>query len=506
MHRNRDFDLERGPPANVDALTQDLELNTLLDAMAAGDEFLLDVASRAVLSSLDDPEAIVYRQQVLADCLEQPSIVGEIYDIAVEATQVERRAGMYLSLAHASPDTILTRSVRILEALVDGLERLRKRADEDAGKFRSEGFVRFFAMLEEELDDEYLRTLQRYLKELRFDRGVQISARLGRGNKGIGHVLCRPRPRTWAELIPGRRPPSYGFAIPPRDESGFKALGELRGQGINLVANALGQSTDHVVSFFRVLRTELGFYLGCLNLHALLTRKDEPTCFPEPLSAGSLGLFAKGLYDAALTLHVENRVVGNDVNADGKSLVMITGANQGGKSTFLRSVGLAQLMMQSGMFVPAQSFRASVSAGVFTHYKREEDASMESGKLDEELARMSEIADLIAPGSLLLCNESFAATNEREGSEIARQVVRAMIEAGVKVLFVTHLYDLAHGFYAQDLDTALFLRAERRPDGGRTFRVVEGEPLPTSYGADSYRRIFGAAAGDETAAAAELGP
>ncbi|MER8376745.1 hypothetical protein NKH19_22355 [Mesorhizobium sp. M1338] len=64
-------------------------------------------------------------------------------------------------------------------------------------------------------------------------------------------------------------------------------------------------------------------------------------------------------------------------------MVVITGANQGGKSTFLRGVGLAQLMMQCGMFVPA-AFCGSVCDGVFTHYKRGEDATMKSGKLDEE--------------------------------------------------------------------------------------------------------------------------
>jgi DNA mismatch repair ATPase MutS len=78
-------------------------------------------------------------------------------------------------------------------------------------------------------------------------------------------------------------------------------------------------------------------------------------------------LTAQGIYDVCLTLHLEDGVVGNEINADTKSLVMITGANQGGKSTMLRSLSLAQLMMQSGMFVGAQTFRANVSAGVFTH-------------------------------------------------------------------------------------------------------------------------------------------
>ena len=70
-------------------------------------------------------------------------------------------------------------------------------------------------------------------------------------------------------------------------------------------------------------------------------------------------------------------------------------------------------------------------------------------------------------------------------------MVTALLEAGVKVLFVTHMFDLANGFYRQGLDSALFLRAERGSDGARTFKLSEGEPLPTSYGEDSFRKIFG---------------
>jgi hypothetical protein len=142
--------------------------------------------------------------------------------------------------------------------------------------------------------------------------------------------------------------------------------------------------------------------------------------------------------------------------------------------------------------------------GVFTHYKREEDETMESGKLDEELARMSDIADHISPRCLLLCNESFAATNEREGSQIARQVVDAMLAEHVKVIFVTHMFDLSSDYYAQQRRDALFLRAGRGADGARPFRVADGEPLPTSYGEDSYRKIFGIAATDTTAAATDI--
>jgi DNA mismatch repair ATPase MutS len=104
---------------------------------------------------------------------------------------------------------------------------------------------------------------------------------------------------------------------------------------------------------------------------------------------------------------------------------------------------------------------------------------------------MSTFADHISPHSLVLFNESFAATNEREGSEIGRQVVRALLEAQVRVFFVTHQFDFADGFRRQQPATTLFLRAPRQPHGQRTFKLTVSEPLPTSYGQDIYHRIGG---------------
>lgn len=473
-----------------DDLVADLELDTVFAAMAAGDEFLYETARRVVLT---EPDEMTYRQQVLADCLAQPEVVGEIYELAIQALASERELGGLWS--GARPSYILHHSVRLLGLYVPVLERLRQIADERSEGFTSKGFSRFFAMVRAELSDDYLETVRRYLKELEFKHGLVQSAELGEGDKGRRYIVHEPaRDRGWRHRLPligNRRTEEYSFELHPRDEAGGRYLEDIRGRGLNHVADAVAQSADHVQSFFTMLRLELAFYLGCRNLHARLTGKGEPTCFPEPCPEHEVALSAEGLYDVCLALHIEQRVVGNEITADGRSLVMITGANQGGKSTFLRSLGVAQLMMQCGMYVGARSLRASVCSGVYTHYKREEDATMEGGKLDEELSRMRQIADRIAPGAVLLCNESFASTNEREGSEIARQVVRAALERRIRVVFVTHMYELAQSFHEAQDGTTLFLRAERRDDGQRTFKLLEGEPLPTSYGQDSYRRIFG---------------
>jgi hypothetical protein len=500
LYPDADFDFTAQlPPGHAD-LIQDLEIGTLLTAMAGGDKFRRDISARVLLTSVTDPGVIRYRQEVLADCIAHPDVIRQMYDIAVGALRDKR--GVWGFFSSRNPSTILSGAVNQLDVLVARLRQLRGLADEHARSFRSEGLAALAGSLQRDLDDEYFETIARHLRQLRFRDGVPISAELDRDNSGINYVLRSGSTRRgWKERV-GIEPRSvYSFTLHPRDEAGAQALSDLTARGINLVANAAARSVDHVTSYFTMLQAELGFYVSCLSLHDELSARDVPVSFPVPVPdaaakpvaselADGPALSCADLRDTSLALQID-RVIGNDVDAAGRPLVIITGASSGGKSTFLRSVGLAQLMLQAGMFVSARAFRSSVCTRVFTHFIREEDASMVSGRLDEELARMSGIADQLSPDCLVLFNESFAATNEREGSEIGRQVVQALLQAGLRVCFVTHQFDFAEGFRREQPDTTFFLRAPREPDGQRTFRLEVAEPLPTSFGQDIYFRIGG---------------
>jgi hypothetical protein len=402
----------------------------------------------------------------------------------------------YLGVLNRHPHWVLRDAIDQMGLFVDILRSLRGVAERRSAGFSAPGWIAFFDMLKRELDETYLGKITDALNTLSFRGAMVLSAELGPGNRGTQYKLHKPLPAVWNPwlqfwhwLFPPKPPPN-SFSIHPRDEAGHRALEALRDEGIAFTATTLAQSKDHVRNFFIALRAELAFYIGCLNLAEDLKAKGEPVCFPEAHPGMDKVFRVRALYDVALALSIRGKIVGNDADASGRGLILITGANQGGKSTFLRSLGLAQLMMQAGMFVPAQAFAASVSDGVITHYKREEDVSMTSGKFDEELARMSTIVDHIAPTTLVLFNESFAATNEREGSEVARQIVGALLERYVRLVFVTHLYDLAHNLYENLGAKALFLRAERDLHGVRSFRLREGKPLPTSYGEDLYEKIF----------------
>jgi hypothetical protein len=491
LYESRDFDFAADLPPQHEDLMRDLDLSILLRAMAGDDHYLLDVARRVVLAGVAEPREVLYRQAVLADCIAQPEVVRDLYAIAVAMIQDPTSRWWRVS---KNPELILSSAVKYLEVALSRLRDLRSIADERAHQFESAGFGALFRSLQTELDDDYFRVVKRHLRQLQFRDGILISARLDRDNSSIDLVLRAPNeePQGLLPLLGLGKRDAYAFTVPTRDDAGWQGLENLKSRAINLVANAAAQSADHILSYFAMLRAELGFYLGCLRLRERLVEKGVPIAFPTPAPWRPVRFAATGLREVCLALRSDEPVVGNDVDANDRPLIIVTGANSGGKSTFLRSIGLARLMLGCGMFVAAERLEASVlPGGVFTHFAREEDRSMTSGRLDEELTRMSMLADRLRPGSLVLFNESFASTNELEGSEIARQVVRALLEADIQVAFVTHQFDLADGFHRSAAGSTRFLRAEPGADGQRTYRLVEGPPLSTSFAEDLYYRMGG---------------
>jgi hypothetical protein len=488
MHPSEDFELDRELGPESDGLVEDLDLSTLFEAMARGDKFLLAAGKAAVLSPLVEPSEIVYRQDALTDCLAHPEFAKQLYSLATEAVDSHKKI-MSWGLT-PSPESLHYISLNALELLLGYLVRLRRVTAEQGSEMTSSAFVRLSSLVLSEFDDAYLKLLKEHLDELRLESSLWMSAQLGRANKGTGYVLQRAPARGRRERLSRRGQTGYSFKVRDDDDKGLRALDELKARGIIVVANTIARSVENVVTFFNSLRSELAFYIGCLNLRSVLASKGEPICTPVPMPADSPWFRAAGLYDPCLSLRKDGRTVGNDLSADSKALVVVTGANRGGKTTFLRSVGLAHLMMQCGMFVAATSFSAGVRQRVFTHFRRDEDRSMAGGKLAEELARMSVAISHISPGCLLLCNEPFASTNEREGSHIARQVFLPLAGAGVKVVVVTHLVNWAESLYEERLGYVLFLRAPRQTQA-QQFKLREGAPEPTAYAEDVYQQIFG---------------
>ncbi len=129
LHKGRDFDLERPLPPNAEVLSQDLELDGLFLAMAAKDQLVLDVAKKAILTSVfDGLETIAYRQDALRDCLNNRSAIQELYLLAGEAIERQRKVW---GLSREYPAGLLDNSVAYMEIYVDVLRRVRELADRE---------------------------------------------------------------------------------------------------------------------------------------------------------------------------------------------------------------------------------------------------------------------------------------------------------------------------------------------------------------------------------------
>lgn len=483
---------------NANELITDLNLDVIFKAMAMNDSFLYTTVKTVALNSLTDVESIIYRQNVLKDCLNNNSTINEIYDIASSTLD---EAGFYRQSTQPSFSKMVSVSYKVrssaglMELLVASLKKLRSLVRKTEKNFNSKGMKKFCDQQAAFLTDDFFVKVKQHIDDLKFisEGGTMvIGSGIGSGMKGSGHILrsisCRNSNGAFGKR---HSKPAANNEIPLDNISIANNAKEMEDAALVHILRLINHFNDSILEYFEMLCTEAGFYLACTNLYSMLKKLNAVVTFPVSYECEKRDLVFEGLFDLSLFINEKKNLVSNDLNAIDKCLFIITGANQGGKSTYLRSIGIAQILMQCGLFVPAAFFGSNISDNIFTHFTREEDEGMDSGKLDEELQRMDNIINSITRRSLLLMNEPFATTTERDGSIIARDIIRALYDINVKVIFVTHLYEFSNLMFSENLPKAVFLRAERTDDGSRTFSIKMGKPLLTSFGEDIFASVIG---------------
>jgi hypothetical protein len=473
------------PAMSRDALRRDLDLKTAANGMAGRDEVIYDTVQEMMFAPLRDLKLLAYRHDVLRDVLAHPEETMRLYQVCLEADQ--RRARVVDWLSNYSLTVTYHGAVEYLLSFSVLLRQLRGLAAEYTPLFKSAGFSELFHSLKEELSDEYLESIRRELEGQRhLSDGVFFSAGLNEALETVDYVMHR-REKSIQDLNIFRGQ-VYRLGKEANDDKDASDITVRQERAINRVTDALAQAAEYLASFFDVLRKELAFYVGGLRFTQQMGEFGMPWCIPTLTAEDTWSRSWEELYDVSLVYRNKATVVGNTLTAENKRLYIVTGANQGGKTTFLRSFGQAQLMAQCGLPVGAKAYSAPCRGAMFTHFRQEEDRYLKSGKLDKELEWMSRIGDHLHPGDIVLFNESFASTNEREGSEIGREITEALLDCGVEVVSVSHLHMFAASFHGRQ--EVQFLRAERLESGQRTFRLLPGEPQETAYGEDIYKRVF----------------
>ncbi|MFF5259833.1 hypothetical protein ACFY4C_12870 [Actinomadura viridis] len=191
---------------------------------------------------------------------------------------------------------------------------------------------------------------------------------------------------------------------------------------------------------------ELRFYLGYLEFLAPLREAGLPFCHPE-VSATEKGLLARDLFDLALADKLVaggGRVVGNDIDlGEGERILLLSGPNQGGKTTLSRAFGQLHHLAALGCPVPARRARLFLPDRILTHYERAENPAGLASKLEEELLRMRAILDHATPDSLIVLNEIFTSTTSEDALALSRAVLAALSRLDAPCLWVSFLDELS---------------------------------------------------------------
>lgn len=232
---------------------------------------------------------------------------------------------------------------------------------------------------------------------------------------------------------------------------------------------------------------EIHFFLAYSDHVAPLRAAGLPFCYPD-IAVADKHVFAEDTFDLALAGKLsaaDTPVVTNGFSLAGSERIfVVSGPNQGGKTTFVRTFGQLHHLASLGLPVPGTKARLYLYDRIFTHFEREESVTTLRGKLQDDLIRIHDILEHITPASLVLMNEIFSSTTLDDAVFLATEMMRRIIRTDCLAVFVTFMDELASldrkivsmtSTVVPEEPAKRTLKVIRRPADGRAYAVSLAE-------------------------------
>jgi DNA mismatch repair protein MutS len=487
----------------------DLNLDQVFNAVRAGrDEYKLERLFRA---PLNDAESIRYRQDVLRD-LESDALVKVVRSFGAGMRTMRLRLGRGEVLHHPYQKLrwLLEATVAYADAVSGLAHGLGATTLGSAGFAGLRDYVAayrkspaFMTMLAD------AAALTSALSEVRYNlhiKGGRIRVTRYAGEEDYGAEV----ERTFAKFAQGAvREHEFSFRQEPDmdhvEGAVLDMVAELHPEVFGLLDQFVEKHGDYLDPVIGTFDREIQFCLAYLEYIEPMRDAGLPFCYPVVQGSTKEVLVRDG-YDLALgrkLRHEAETVVRNDLRLSGSErILVVTGPNQGGKTTLARMVGQLHYLCRLGLPVPGREARLYLFDRLFAHFERREVTGHLTGKLEDDLRRIHHIFDEATDRSLVILNESFSATTVDDGLLLGRQVLEELIERDMLAIYVTFLHELASAgrstvsmvsaVDASDPGRRTF-KFERRPAEGLAYALAIAEKHRLTY-KDVKDRIAGAAA------------
>ncbi len=244
---------------------------------------------------------------------------------------------------------------------------------------------------------------------------------------------------------------------------------------------------DELVSLVQLVG-DLEFYLGALSFRDRAQAAGLAVCLPDLVPAEAPRAL-RGLFNPLLLMSGVRPVPCDLISSACATTTLVTGPNSGGKTRLLQSLGLAQLLAQAGLFVPARSAELSLCPGMVVSLIEETRADQSEGRLGTELVRIRELFERLPPGAMVLLDELCSGTNPSEGEEIFELVVSMLGRLRPQAFITTHFLTFAARLASeQKIPGLAFLQVELDPQRRPTYQFTPGVAR-TSLAAQAAERL-----------------
>lgn len=406
-------------------------------------------------------DAVLYRQAILRDFLDSPELLSALYEHFEKLSHYHEeyargRRDIYQTLHTDRAAQSFARAGSLLSMSALTLKRvllLLKATDDLLGRcaFSSEGLQKLQSGIRQLAHSEDTNALLELCSKFEHYTTVgQLDFRLLLSESGR---ICA------CDLIP-HNTIRADFSAPKKKKLLFQKQEEekpvgvvLDGQSIKLqeemyissvihLAKQFGEIARFLFEKFKPLQKELLFYKAAVKYCYRLQNAGVPTCFPTV--AENCGFFCENAYDLLLLLTASPKSVvpyNVEIGSNAKGMILF-GDNSSGKTTFLRTVGVIQIMAQAGLPVPAERVTLSPCPLLFSYYAEAERAEPSAGRFEQEVREFRVMFDSLVPGTLVLLNEPFQSTAYDEGAKGLADILEYFSASDIRWILVSHMHQL----------------------------------------------------------------